>query len=92
MKRYSDYMDKIEVSDTLHQRLTELETPKKRPAAWRKYGAAAAALVLAAGVGAWGLSRGPWDALMDNFKPAAEAAPENADIPARFKRFFVKRQ
>ena len=57
MKRYSDYMDKIEVSDTLHQRLVELEPPKKRPAAWKKYGGLAAALVLVAGVGAWGLSR-----------------------------------
>ena len=71
MKHYDEYMDNIEVSDTLHQRLVELETPKKRPAMWKKYGAAAAALVLAVGVGAWGLSRsqGGWGALMDNFKP-----------------------
>ena len=71
MKRYKDYMDGVEVSDTLHQRLTELEPPQKRPAAWKKYGAAAAALLLVAGVGAWGLSRsqGGWGALMDNFKP-----------------------
>ena len=72
MKRYSEYMDKIEASDTLHQRLVELETPKKRPAAWKKYGAAAAALVLAAGIGAWGLSRGGWGALMDNFHPTGD--------------------
>ena len=94
MKRYKDYMDGVEVSDTLHQRLTELEAPEKRPAAWKKYGAAAAALVLVAGIGAWGLSRGGWDALMDNFRPngdwgaltdhfdpAIEVAPEIADIP-----------
>ena len=93
MKRYNDYMDNLEVSDTLHQKLTELETPNKRPAAWRKYGAAAAALALVAGVGAYGLNRGGWNALMDNFKPngnwsalvdhfdpAIEAAPEIADI------------
>ena len=71
MKRYKDYMDGVEASDTLHQRLVGLETPRKRPAAWKKYGAAAAALVLAAGLGAWGLSQsqGGWDALMDNFRP-----------------------
>ena len=82
MKRYKDYMDAVEASDTLHQRLVELEPPQKRPAAWKKYGAAAAALVLVAGVGAWGLSRGGWNALMDHFEPAVEVAPEIADIPA----------
>ena len=72
MKHYNEYMDNIEVSDTLHQRLVELETPKKRPSAWKKYGAAAAALVLIAGVGAYGLSRGGWGALMDHFKPTGD--------------------
>ena len=81
MKRYKDYMDAVETSDTLHQRLVELETPQKRPAAWKKYGAAAAALVLVAGVGAYGLSRGGWNAVMENFRPAAEVAPEIADVP-----------
>lgn len=95
MKRYKDYMDAVEVSDTLHEKLKDLEEPKKRPAAWRKYGAAAAALVLIAGLGAWGLSQSGWGALMDNFRPngdwndlidhfdpAIEAAPEIADVPA----------
>ena len=84
MKRYKDYMDGVEVSDTLHEKLKHLEPPQKRPAAWKKYGAAAAALVLVAGVGAYGLSRGGWGALMENFKPAAEVKPEIADIPAPF--------
>lgn len=84
MKRYKDYMDSLETSDTLHQRLVELETPQKRPAAWKKYGVAAAALILAAGVGAgaWGLSRGQsgWGELMDHFDPAGQwASPEMAD-------------
>ena len=84
MKRYKNYMDAVEASDTLHQRLVELETPQKRPAAWKKYGAAAAALALVVGAGAWGLSQsqGGWGALMENFRPAAEVAPEIADIPA----------
>ena len=81
MKRYNDYMDNLEVSDTLHEKLNNLETPQKRPAAWKKYGAAAAALVLAAGVGAYGLNRGGWNAVVENFKPAAEVKPEIADVP-----------
>ena len=82
MKRYTEYMDNIEVSDTLHQRLAETETPQKRPVAWKKYGAAAAALALIAGMGAWGLSQGGWNALMENFRPnAAAMTPEIADGP-----------
>ena len=80
MKRYKDYMDNLEVSDTLHEKLKNLEEPKKKSQPWAKWGATAAALVLVAGVGAWGLSRDSWNALMDNFKPAAEVAPEIAEI------------
>lgn len=54
MKQYKKYMDNIQASDTLHQRLLNLEAPAKRPAAWKKYGAAAAALALVAGVGGYG--------------------------------------
>ncbi len=54
MKQYKKYMDNIQASDTLHQRLLDLEAPAKRPAAWKKYGTAAAALVLVAGVGGFG--------------------------------------
>ena len=56
MKRYLDYMDHITVPDTLHEKLSGLKPPAKRPV-WKKYGAAAAALVLAVGVGAFGLTR-----------------------------------
>lgn len=86
MKRYKDYMDGVEVSDTLHRRLVELETPKKRPAAWKKYGAVAAALVLVAGVGAYGLSRGGWGVILDSPNPNLQdtntARAEREDIPA----------
>ena len=83
MKRYKDYMDTVEASDTLHEKLKNLEPPQKRPAAWKTYGAIAAALVLVAGVGAWGLSRGGWGAIMENFEPnAATVMPEIADVPA----------
>lgn len=76
MKQYKKYMDNVEVSDTLHQRLLELEAPAKRPAAWKKYGAAAAALALAVGIGGWGL--GGWGALTDHLQPAAR--PESVDL------------
>lgn len=56
MKKYNEYMDGVTVSDTLHEKLKGLKTPKKAPA-WQKYGAMAAALVLVLGLGAWGLSR-----------------------------------
>lgn len=58
MKRYCDYMDSVTVSDTLHEKLMGLDAHPKKPRAWKKYGAMAAALVLVLGLGAWGLSRG----------------------------------
>ena len=57
MKKYVEYMDSVSVSDTLHQRLLALESYQKRPA-WMKYGAMAAALLLVAGLGAWGIRQG----------------------------------
>ena len=58
MKRYQTFMDGVKAPDTLHQRLVELKQPGRRPAAWKKYATAAAALALVVGVGAWGLSGG----------------------------------
>ena len=85
MKRYKDYMDGVEASDTLHEKLKHLEEPKKKSRPWAKWGGLAAALVLVAAVGAYGLSRGGWDGLADHFDPAAPTAEsEIADIPAPF--------
>lgn len=58
MKKYKKYMDDIGVSDMLHKQLMEL-CPPRRPVGWKKYGVAAAALVLVAGIGIWELSRLP---------------------------------
>ena len=44
MRNYKKYMDGVEVSPELHERLSHL-TPAKGPAPWKKYGAMAAALV-----------------------------------------------
>lgn len=73
MKQYREYMDSITASDTLHQRLLELEAPKKRPVPWIRYGAAAAACALVIGLGVWsGAERGAHMDLPIN-------TPENAD-------------
>ena len=42
MRNYKKYMDGVEVSPELHERLSHL-TPAKGPAPWKKYGALAAA-------------------------------------------------
>ncbi len=86
MKKYQEYMDHVTVSDTLHEKLKNLEEPKKKPQAWKKYGVAAAALVLVLGIGATGLSVGrnrelgeigqePSNPLIENTEPAIEPAP-----------------
>ncbi|MCD8331496.1 MAG: hypothetical protein LUB63_03050, partial [Oscillospiraceae bacterium] len=56
MKHYVEYMDSVEVSPALHQRLLELTAPEPK-ISWKKYGAIAAALVLAVGLGAYGLGQ-----------------------------------
>ena len=56
MKAYKSYMDAVEASPALHRRLTELSAPR-RARRWQRYGSLAAALVLAAGLGAFGLGR-----------------------------------
>ena len=96
MKRYKDYMDGVEVSDTLHEKLKHLDEPKKQSQPWVKWGAMAAAFALVVGVGAWGLSRGEggwgalednfrpngdWDALTDNFESVPDIAFEDPEMP-----------
>jgi hypothetical protein len=55
MKRYREYMDTVEVSPELHEKLMGLSAPKRTPS-WKRYGAIAAALVLVVGIGALGQS------------------------------------
>ncbi len=56
MKRYREYMDSVRVSPRFHETLIHLAAPVRKPA-WRRYGALAAALVLALGLGGFGLAR-----------------------------------
>ena len=92
MKRYKDYMDAVEVSDTLHEKLKNLKEPKKKPQLWKGLGAMAAvmALIVGTGVGTalWNGGGWPadnpvlWEKIIDHFKPAAgTVAPEIADVP-----------
>ena len=55
-EQYRAYMDQVEVSPALHQRLIGLSAPR-RPNRWRRYGSLAAVLVVLIGVGAVGLGR-----------------------------------
>ena len=54
MKRYQTFMDGVKAPDTLHQRLVELKQPGSRPAGWKKYATAAAALALVVGLSGYG--------------------------------------
>ena len=68
MKRYKAYMDGVEPSPRLRERLLGL-TAEKTPV-WRKYGAAAAAVALAVGVGLFGVSRLGGNTELGNSMPA----------------------
>lgn len=59
MKYYKSYMDRQEISPAVHEKLLDLEPPKKRPSPWLKYGALAACAVLIVGVGVWKLAPRP---------------------------------
>ncbi len=58
MKHYVEYMDSVEVSPALHQRLLELTAPEPK-SEWYKAYAVAAAMVLVLGLGFCGLAQ--WD-------------------------------
>lgn len=57
MRYYRSYMDRQEVSAGTHEKLVNLNVPRKA-SPWAKYAALAACAVLIAGIGAWGLSPG----------------------------------
>ena len=53
---YQTYMDSVEVSPALHQKLLGLSAPR-REIRWRRYGSLAAALVVLIGTAAFVLGR-----------------------------------
>ena len=75
MENYTSYMDKQELSAKVHEKLLNLEVPKKRPRSlWVRYGALAACAVLVIGVGTWKLTSGR--ASVDDMQSAAQFAPD----------------
>lgn len=74
MKYYKSYLDRQEISPAVHEKLLELERPRRRPAPWLKYVALAACAVIAVGVGAWRLAPG---APAGNPHSAAQFVPED---------------
>lgn len=55
MKHYKSYMDRVTVSEELHNKLLGLEAPKKARAPWTRYAAVAACAALLVGAGVWGV-------------------------------------
>ena len=55
MKHYKSYMDRVTVSEELHNKLLGLEAPKKARAPWARYAAVAACAALLVGAGVWGV-------------------------------------
>lgn len=86
MKEYKSYMDRVNVSDEMHERLLGLEQGKKegKPMKWKPYIAAAACAALLVGVGVWRVGARPngerWRDLVATFDPYDEiesAQPSN---------------
>lgn len=66
MKYYKSYMDRQEITPAVHEKLLDLEPPKKRSGLWLKYGALAACTALIVGVGVWRLAPRPQTATDPN--------------------------
>ena len=85
MKKYKEYMDNVRASDTLHQRLVELDASGKRPIPWKRYGTMAAALALVVGLGgfaAWAAHINSWADPIPRYLPGVQdTQPEIADEP-----------
>lgn len=85
MNDYKSYMDRVAVSDALHEKLLRLEEPARKPAAWKKYAAVAACAALLVGVGVWGMSREDpeaWKKHVISFTPLPYADDEPVQCAA----------
>lgn len=76
MEQYKSYMDRVTVSDALHEKLLCLEKPAQKTIRWQKYAAAACAVLLV-GVGAWRVGQWlwaeRWRLMVGTFAPCASA-------------------
>lgn len=85
MNEYRSYMDRVTVSDELHDKLLHLEEPEKKPVRWKRYAVAACAVLLV-GVGVWraGTRQDPerWRDLVATFDPYASPSPVPCAAPS----------
>lgn len=81
MNGYKSYMDRVTVSDELHEKLLHLEESKavKRPVRWQRYAVAACAVLLL-GVGIWRVDAERWRTLVSTFEPYVNIAQSSGSI------------
>lgn len=85
MNDYKSYMDRVNVSEELHEKLMALERGKKeeKPMKWRPYIAAAACAALLIGVGVWRVGARPeeerWRDLVATFETSAIESTQISD-------------
>lgn len=85
MKDYKSYMDRVNVSEELHEKLLDLEHEKKegKPMKWKPYLAAAACAALLIGVGVWRIGVRPeeerWRDLVSTFDTSAIESTQVSD-------------
>lgn len=85
MNKYKSYMDRVAVSDELHEKLLHLEKAPRKPIRWQKYAAVACAVLLL-GAGVWAAGGRPeeerWRDLVLTFEPSAITTIESAQPSA----------
>lgn len=80
MNAYCQFMDRQTLSEAAHARLLALEVPAKHKSPWMAYGSLAAALLVAVGLGIYGLwGGGPAPKPQP---PVAAALPTASDTPS----------
>lgn len=80
MNAYCQFMDRQTLSETAHARLLALEVPAKHKSPWMAYGSLAAALLVAVGLGIYGLWGG--GSTPGPHPPVAAALPTASDTPS----------
>lgn len=80
MNAYCQFMDRQALSETAHARLLALEAPAGHRAPWMTYGSLAAALLVAVGLGIYGLWGG--GSTPGPQPPVAAALPTASDAPS----------